>query len=229
MCLVHATNMMLGDGLISADDMLNHITKMDETWRKETNGARFLTSLYQTGTGNFCTNLMNHWLHINPPGGRTFHLAAAGTIKGDREKTTILDSLPANTTAFQLHWDEPFGHAICIKQHAGAWWWLDSMHPSRLMSEDDWFNMTGTLYVPVDGPDPNLAKGEQDLAAAQECFDRATAGLPQLTRGPQPGLGHGEYVASGDTPPPGRNPDRPQDRTNTGSLMDTDRPPPARQ
>jgi hypothetical protein len=93
---------------------------------------------------------------------------------------------PAGTTAFQLHWTSLYGHAICIKQHAGEWWWLDRRKPTRQpkpikMTANTWAGMwaayCGQRFPPLGG--------HGALAEAQE-FDRVI-GLPQLVR-PRPWL-----------------------------------------
>jgi hypothetical protein len=162
MCLIHATNAMLGGRIINPDDVLSHTHNMDKALQRASHNRKSLRGWYTPGQGNFSLATLNHWLHTCQPAEQTFYLKHARQVTPGKTATDILNdtNIPPYTEAFQLHYTKKtgwlhYGHAVALIQQDHQWWWVDSEGPTvHVMTNDDWSTMEGDLYIIQNGPLP---------------------------------------------------------------------------
>ena len=177
---------------------------------------------YTRGRGNFAPNMINHYLktyeagfHLAYHGNLAEYTPENKTLskinlahlsrheRYEREvmpgssKAQVLSRLPANCTAVMLHSYKTrnglvYGHATCLKLHAGQWWHIDSEDPApkKLGNDSDWAQIYGKIYHLQPGTPPITAgvlteawEGLQRLPSHEIRNGDETAGNPWQVAG----------------------------------------------
>eukprot|EP00983_Pelagomonas_calceolata_P052542 1142878-Pelagomonas_calceolata.AAC.1 len=146
-CLVHSFNMALGEPIISGNEVLSHIGKMNETLIQRNLQRISLNYFYSPGIGNFNIMILNHY---------------PSKIPWNQDRRYILQyynhrDLPAAykdavILATTRDLGTLQGHAVTLKRHgsrdnANDWFLLDSHNnrPKQLLISSDWSNLQGSI------------------------------------------------------------------------------------
>jgi hypothetical protein len=65
-CLVHSSNMAIGEHIFSGKQVLAHIKKMEDTLEQRKVYNQSLDHFYTKHMSNFHSNILNHFLHHLP-------------------------------------------------------------------------------------------------------------------------------------------------------------------